>query len=225
MTLQKNFDTLVQEQRTLGYTDDSGLRSRLNSAGNTVERLINDNATWLAEGDARKLTIALLTMRHYETEYRLNQFELNRELFEKAYKSFTDTFDNIDGTPEMKGALEDEVKTYAETFAAWCEAYARAYPMRGLIEFDSERMLPRADEIIAYARATAARAGGRARPVATVYPHRHHRRRHRHGRARPRLLLADRPQHHPAAARACRSDETARRRRHLGPHSGDTGAR
>ena len=159
VTLQKNFDTLVQEQRTLGYTDDSGLRSRLNSAGNTVERLINDNATWLAEGDARKLTIALLTMRHYETEYRLNQFELNRELFEKAYKSFTDTFDNIDGTPEMKGALEDEVKTYAETFAAWCEAYARAYPMRGLIEFDSERMLPRADEIIAYARATAARAG------------------------------------------------------------------
>ena len=157
--LEINFDRLVREQRVLGYDDASGLRGKLSSAGNAVERIINENTTWLAEGDARKLLIALLTMRHYEAEYRLNQFDLNRQLFENGYKDFTATFANVDGTPAMKGALEQQVKSYADTFKAWGEAYDRTHPLRAVIDSDSESMLPRADEIIAHARATAATAG------------------------------------------------------------------
>jgi methyl-accepting chemotaxis protein len=156
--LQGDFDTLVHAQKVLGFTRDSGLRGNLISAGNAVERIINDNMTWLAEGDAHKLMLYLLTMRHHETEYRLNQFDLNRQLFTRAYKQFNATFDNIDGTPAMKDSLERQVKAYADTFSAWVDAYTLAYPMRTVIDADSESMLPRADKIIAHARATAAQA-------------------------------------------------------------------
>ena len=114
-----NFDTLVRMQRELGFDDSAGVRGKLTKAGNGVERIINENMTWLADGDARKLKTALLTMRFYETEYRLTQFEYDRQLFERAYKNFVSIFDNVDGTPEMKGALEQQVKDYADTFKAW----------------------------------------------------------------------------------------------------------
>jgi methyl-accepting chemotaxis protein len=156
--LRGDFGKLVEAQKVLGFTDGSGVRGRLSSAGNAVERIINENTTWLAEGDARKLLIALLTMRHYEAEYRLSQLDLDRQLFEQAYKEFTNTFANVDGTPTMKGALERQVKTYSDTFKEWREAYAAAYPMRTMIDADSESMLPRADAIIAHARKTAAQA-------------------------------------------------------------------
>jgi len=156
--LQNNFDTLVQMQRELGFTDNTGLRGKLSTTGNAVERIINESLTWLADGEARKLKNALLTMRYYEVEYRLNQFDLNRQMFDKAYKSFVATFDNIDGTPDMKGGLEQQVKSYADTFKIWREAYDGAYPIRALIDSDSQRILPRADSIIERARDSAARA-------------------------------------------------------------------
>jgi methyl-accepting chemotaxis protein len=156
--LQNNFDTLVQMQRELGFTDNTGLRGKLSTTGNAVERIINESLTWLADGEARKLKNALLTMRYYEVEYRLNQFDLNRQMFDKAYKSFVATFDNVDGTPDMKGGLEQQVKSYADTFKIWREAYDGAYPIRALIDSDSQRILPRADSIIERARDSAARA-------------------------------------------------------------------
>ena len=128
--LQKNFDALVGMQRRLGFTDTTGLRGKLSNAGNAVERIINESMTWLADGEARKLKIALLTMRYYEVEYRLNQFELNRQLFDRARQDFVATFDNVDGTPAMKGALERQVKDYADTFEAWREVYDSAFPIR-----------------------------------------------------------------------------------------------
>src|SRR3569833_4450562 len=73
--LQKNFDTLVRMQRQLGFNDNEGLRGKLTTAGNGVERVINANTTWLADGDARKLKTALLALRFYETEFRLTQYE------------------------------------------------------------------------------------------------------------------------------------------------------
>ena len=44
------------------------------------------------------------------------------------------------------------MKTYAETFEKWVEGYDRVRPLRAVIDIDSQRMLPRADEIIQYAR-------------------------------------------------------------------------
>lgn len=102
--------------------------------------------------------MTLLIMRHQEAEYRLDRKELTRQRFLAGYKQFTDTFAQIDGTPEMKATLEHQVKTYAETFARWIEGFDRAHPLRVVIDIDSQRMLPRADEIINQARQTAEEA-------------------------------------------------------------------
>lgn len=158
MGLRKNFDDLVREQKTLGFDEGSGLRGSLHNAGNAVERIINENMTWLAEAEATKLMMSLLVMRHHESEYRLNQTELTRQQFLITYKQFTDTFALIDGTPEMKVSLEQQVKTYADTFGQWADGSDRVRPLRAVIDIDSQRMLPRADEIIERARQTAADA-------------------------------------------------------------------
>jgi len=152
MVLRDTFGELVHEQTTLGFDDKSGLRGSLNDAGNAVERIINENMTWLAEADATKLMMALLTMRHHEATYRLTPSELTKQQFLSGYKKFTDTFALIDGTPEMKNSLEQEVKTYADTFEHWIEGSDRVYPLRAVIDIDSQRMLPRADDIIEQAR-------------------------------------------------------------------------
>ena len=48
----------------------------------------------------------------------------------------------------MKDSLEQEVKTYADTFVQWGDGYDRVHPLRAVIDIDSQRMMPRADEII-----------------------------------------------------------------------------
>jgi methyl-accepting chemotaxis protein len=154
MALRDTFTELVRQQKILGFDENSGLRSNLRDAGNAVERIINENMTWLAEADAGKLIMALLIMRDHEAEYQLSQSELPRQQFLSGYKQFTDTFAQIDGTPDMKDSLEHEVKTYADTFAQWIDGYERVRPLRAVIDIDSQRMLPRADEIIERARQT-----------------------------------------------------------------------
>ena len=153
--LKSNFDELVKTQQTLGYTESEGLRGKLRKAGNAVEAIINQNMSWLAETDSNKLLMSLMLMRQHEAEYRLDPTELMRQLFVNTYKQFTHTFDNVDGTPEMKDKLNLEVKTYADTFAQWIEASDAAYPLHAIIDHDSEAMLPKADKIIDAARQAA----------------------------------------------------------------------
>lgn len=150
--MRANFDEMVREQETLGFDDSTGLRHSLQEAGNAVERIINQNMNWLADAEAKKLMIGLLVMRHHEAEYRLSQSELSRQQFIAAYKSFTHAFEQIDGTPEMKDALEQQVMTYADTFNHWVEGFGRVNPLRVVIDIDSQHMVPRADLIIDRAR-------------------------------------------------------------------------
>ena len=223
--LKSNFDNLVAVQRTLGFREDDGLRGQLNIAGNKIERIINDNLSWLAENDANKLMMSLMAMRQEEAEYRLNSEEITHQQFVAAYKKFTADFANIDGTPEMKDALEREVKYYADTFENWISSSDQAHPLRVLIDMDSQNMLPQADEIIASARfksevasvALAASQGQTRTGIIAV------------GIAMVALglvlLLADRAQHHASARWAVRRHEAARRRRHQRPHPGHSRAR
>ncbi|MBI2715043.1 MAG: methyl-accepting chemotaxis protein [Rhizobiales bacterium] len=158
LELSETFTDLVRQQKVLGYDEKSGLRGNLLEASNAVERIINANMTWLAEVDATRLMISLLVMRHHEAEYRLSQQELTKKQFFAGYKKFNDIFDLVDGTPEMKASLEQQVKAYADTFAKWIESIDHVHSLRAVIDLDSQRMLPRADEIIARARATAEEA-------------------------------------------------------------------
>ena len=158
MDLRARFTDLMQEQETLGYDDASGLRRKLGIANSAIERIIHENMTWMAEADARKLMMTLLVMRHQEAEYRLGQTELAKIEFFAGYKRFVETFANIDGTPAMKNALEEQVKTYADTFGKWIEHFDRVNSNRSLIEIESKQVQPKADEIIKRARLTAEQA-------------------------------------------------------------------
>ena len=157
--LREAFNNLVREQNTLGFDESSGLRRQLQVAGNGVERIINDNMSWLPEADASKLMVTLLYMRHHEADFRVNESEVARLQFQQAYKAFTDIIRPINATPEMKASLEQVVKTYAETFGKWVEGYDKVRPLHAVIDIDSQSMLPRADDIITYARKTAENAG------------------------------------------------------------------
>jgi methyl-accepting chemotaxis protein len=55
----------------------------------------------------------------------------------------------------MKTSLEEQVKTYADTFERWVEAHDRVRPLRSIIDIDNQNMLPRADDIIGFARSIA----------------------------------------------------------------------
>ena len=156
--IKKNYNRLYTVQRALGFSDDEGLRDQLKDAGNTIERAINDNMTWLDAAEAQKLMMALLIMRHQEAEYRLNPRELTQQLFMAGYRQFNDTFSKIDGTQQVKAKLDKDVKHYVETFGKWMAVNDRAHPLRALIEIDSQNMLPRADAIIMSANGIAARA-------------------------------------------------------------------
>ncbi|HZP70002.1 MAG TPA: methyl-accepting chemotaxis protein [Pseudolabrys sp.] len=160
-SLRDSFNNLVRDQNTLGFDESSGLRRNLQVAGNAVERIINDNMSWLPEADATKLMMTLMYMRHNEADFRVSQSEVSRQLFQQSYKTFTDTIAPVNAPPERKAALEQQVKNYVDTFGKWVEGYDKVRPLHAIIDIDSQNMLPRADEIIAYARKTAEAAGER----------------------------------------------------------------
>ena len=88
--------------------------------------------------------------------YRVNQSEVSRQQFLLAYKKLTDLFSGmVGGTAEMRTRLEQQVKTYADTFERWVEAHDRVRPLRAIIDIDNQNMLPRADDIIQFAHNTA----------------------------------------------------------------------
>jgi methyl-accepting chemotaxis protein len=157
--LREAFNNLVREQNTLGFDESSGLRRQLQVAGNAVERIINGNMSGLPEADANKLMVTLLYMRHHEADFRVTESEVARLQFQQAYKAFADIIGPINAAPETKTSLEQVVKTYAETFGKWVEAYDKVRPLHAVIDIDSQNMLPRADDIIGYARKTAENAG------------------------------------------------------------------
>ena len=66
--LHTTFSDLVHDQKFLGYDETTGLRKDLLNAGNAVERIINENMTWVAEADASKLMMMLMQMREFEAE-------------------------------------------------------------------------------------------------------------------------------------------------------------
>jgi methyl-accepting chemotaxis protein len=130
----------------------------MHKAGTAVERLINEDMSWLRESDVQKLLISLLTMRRYEVEFRLHHDQLVQQAFLDEVQNFKKMFDGMIGAPVMKEQLAEQVKTYAETFAKWIQSTARSGPYVAVIDLDTKQMLPVADKIISAARQRAAAA-------------------------------------------------------------------
>lgn len=62
-----NFSDLTRNQRALGLTENDGTRFRMTTAAATVERIINEDMSWMQPSDSQRLLISLLTMRRYES--------------------------------------------------------------------------------------------------------------------------------------------------------------
>jgi methyl-accepting chemotaxis protein len=151
-TLKSSFSSLIHEQEELGFAESEGLHERLTRAGQTVERIINEDLTYVAESEAKKLLISLLTLRRYEVQYRQNRIEFVRQRFAEEVTNFHNLFGAIDGDSPALERLKRQIDAYADVFAQWALASSKVRPWVVNIDTSSERMLPDADQIIASAR-------------------------------------------------------------------------
>jgi methyl-accepting chemotaxis protein len=158
--LKTSFESLVNEQKSLGYNEREGITAELAAASTTVEKIIHDDLSWVADGDARKMLISLLTMRRDEIAYRLTRERAAEKHFLDEVKNFNNLFESVDGAPSMKQKLNDEVRAYSFAFAQWVASTDNIEPLMGLIGHDTETVLPEADKIIATARDSADEAAG-----------------------------------------------------------------
>ena len=155
---RNNFLALKSEQESLGFTEKDGIRGRLDRAGAAIETIINKELTWVADEDARKLMISLLTMRRYEAEYRLARAPATRQQFFDEIAHFNALFDAVDGAPSMREQLINQVKAYADTFAQWIRGVETASSLIALIDNDTQSVIPLADQILNDARQRVAAA-------------------------------------------------------------------
>ena len=58
--MKSNFDGLNTEQENLGFTESDGIRHRMIKAAAAVERIINEDMSWLSAEDSGKLLLSLL---------------------------------------------------------------------------------------------------------------------------------------------------------------------
>jgi methyl-accepting chemotaxis protein len=166
--LKASFDSLVEEQKSLGYTETEGVNADLNRASTAIETIIHNDLSWVAAVDASKLLASLLTMRRDEIEYRLTRSRTAEQHFINEVKNFNQLFESVDGAPAMKQKLNQQVQTYGYTFAQWVASTDNIEPLVGLISHDTESVLPEADKIISMSRdsadlAAAALSASRAR--------------------------------------------------------------
>jgi methyl-accepting chemotaxis protein len=151
-TINSNFDGVVKEQERLGFTESDGIRRKLYDAAASVERIINDDMSWLSKIDAKSLLVSLVIMRRYETEHRLDRLELSKSQFLVEFTAFKEMLNGIVAAEIMKLQLADQVKAYADTFAEWIASADKIRPLIAIIDIDARNMMPTADTIIASAR-------------------------------------------------------------------------
>jgi methyl-accepting chemotaxis protein len=151
--IAKQFADLTRAQEVLGFTEAEGTRNRMNKAASAVERIIHDGMSWLSQADAQKLLVSLLTMRRYESEYRLDRSTLMQVVFSDELKNFGKLLDGVAAADDMKQQLAEQVKNYSDTFAAWIEIDDKINPPIAIIDYNTRKMIPIANDVIASAKA------------------------------------------------------------------------
>jgi len=146
--LKKTFATLVADQDELGLTEFEGVQGRLRDGGNGMERIVNEDMSWLSDADQKKILVPLMLMRRHEIEYRLTREEAANSLFKDDKAAFEKAFAGIVAADVMKQQLSDQVKSYADAFADWMTSSAKIGRSIAIISAETRQMLPAADEII-----------------------------------------------------------------------------
>jgi len=159
--LKRTFTALTVDQDELGLTEFEGIQGSLRDGGNTMERIVYEDMSWLSESDQRKILTPLMLMRRAEAEYRLTRAEPAHSSFKQELANFEKAFAAIIAAEVMKQQLSDQVKSYTEAFANWIASTGKISRALAVITAETRQMLPAADEIIASAgRKTASAAEG-----------------------------------------------------------------
>jgi len=146
------FADLTHRQEILGFTEAEGIRNRMTKTATAVELIIHEDLSWVSEADAQKLLVSLLTMRRYESEYRLIRSTLLRVAFFDEFTNFNKLLDGIVAADIKKAQLAERVKIYSDTFAEWIAIVDKVTPPIAVIDYNIERMMPVADQIIGSAK-------------------------------------------------------------------------
>jgi methyl-accepting chemotaxis protein len=150
--IAKQFADLVHAQEILGFSNAEGTRNRMNKAASAVERIIHEGMSWLSKDDAQKLLVSLLTMRRYESEYRLDRSTLMQVVFTAEFQNFSKLLDDVAADGAKKMQLAEQVKNYGDAFAAWIEIDDKVNPPVAIIDYNAKSMIPIANEVIASAK-------------------------------------------------------------------------
>jgi methyl-accepting chemotaxis protein len=157
--LKTTFTGLTTDQDELGLTEFEGIQGSLRDGGSTMERIVNEDMSWLSDADQRRILIPLMLMRRSEVEYRLTRAEPAHSSFKQELANFEKAFAAIVAAAVMKQQLSDQVKSYTAAFANWIASTNKISRAIAVIDAEARQMLPAADEIIASAgRKTAAAA-------------------------------------------------------------------
>ena len=152
------FSHLINEQKALGFSEDEGIRRRMRGSATAVERIINEEMSWLTKTDAQRLLVSLLVMRRYESDYRLTRTRLANAEFFDEFKAFNSALSGIIAAEVMKQSLSQQVKAYADTFAEWIESTNTVGADVASIDIELRSLMPITDDIIASARFNASAA-------------------------------------------------------------------
>jgi methyl-accepting chemotaxis protein len=161
VNLQKTFASLAADQDELGLTEFEGTQGKLRDGGNQMERIVNEDMSWLSDADQKKILVPLMLMRRFEVEYRLTREDSIASLFRDEREKFEKGFATIIAAAVMKQSLTEQVKTYTDAFAAWMASAGKISRSTAIITAETRQMLPAADEIIASAGLKAAEAADR----------------------------------------------------------------
>ena len=155
------FGYLTDEQTELGFTEDEGIRKRLDDAAASIEKAINGGMSGLAQSDSEKLLLQLVTMRRHEAQYRLTQSRAIWEMFFKEFRAFEETLRAVTvETPTLVDDLRRRVQDYASTLAQWNRHYQNIQKsLKDIIDV-SQQLVPNAYAILAATQARTKAAAG-----------------------------------------------------------------
>ena len=156
--LKTSFDSLVNEQKSLGY-NESRWHHRRSHRGEQRGR----------EHHPRRSVVGRRRRRPQAADVASDHAPLRDGLpadalahaeqhFLDEVKNFNALFESVDGAPSMKQKLNEQVQTYSYAFAQWVASTDNIEPLLALIGHDTESVLPEADKIIASAQDSASEA-------------------------------------------------------------------
>jgi methyl-accepting chemotaxis protein len=159
--LEERFVQLNAEQKTLGFSAGEGVRGRLEQSGIAVERILNNDLSWMTPTARRDLFSSLLIMRRYEVEYRLQRLTLLEHAFYSEHERFLSSLAAIapfvvapsaEPASVTKEELEKHVKSYVDAFKEWAASNHKTQPLLTLMSLETQTMIPAADQIVSIAR-------------------------------------------------------------------------